>query len=97
MMRPIFAALCLACAATAALAGEPLGDGPVAAGGFGMDGSDYYGDIHARMPFTREEAPRPIGLADIARARAARGRAVASAHTIRSAHRPPRHARPHRG
>lgn len=69
-MRSILAALCLACAATTAVAGEPLMDGPVVAGGFGMGGSDYYGDIHARLPFTREEAPRPIGIADMERRRA---------------------------
>ncbi|MCJ2095356.1 hypothetical protein MKK67_23055 [Methylobacterium sp. J-072] len=75
-MRLTFAAL-LVCCATAACAGEPLLDGPVTGGGFGMSGSDYYGDIRSRMPFTQEASPRPIGLRDVERARAVRKRAEA--------------------
>ena len=74
-MRLIFAAALLAFIATSASAGEPLTDGPVSAGGFGMGGADYYGDIRIRMPFTGEEPPRPISMADIERVRAARRRA----------------------
>jgi hypothetical protein len=86
-MRSIFAALSLACVATAAPAGEALMDGPVVAGSFGMGGSDYYGDMHSRMPFTREAPPRPIGVADIERVRAARRRAEApSRKPVRPAH-----------
>ena len=73
-MRSILAAL-LVCCATAAIAGEPPTDGPVAAGGFGMSGADYYGDMHSRMPFTREDAPRPAGIADVERAQVMRKRA----------------------
>jgi hypothetical protein len=76
-MHLIYAAL-LVCCATAASAGEPLMDGPVVGGGFGMSGSDYYGDIRSRMPFTVEAAPRPAGVAETERARAARIRAVAA-------------------
>ena len=50
-------------------------DGPVVAGSFGMDSSDYYGDVRSHMPFTGEEPPRPIGIAEIERVRAARRRA----------------------
>jgi len=75
-MRLTFATL-LVCCATAACAGEPLLDGPVMGGGFGMSGSDYYGDIRGRMPFTQEASPRPVGIADVERARATRTRAEA--------------------
>ncbi|QEE41767.1 MULTISPECIES: hypothetical protein [unclassified Methylobacterium] len=81
-MRTIFAAALLVCCATAASAGEPLLDGPVAAGGFGMSGSDYYGDIRSRMPFTREGPPRPVGVADLERARAARMRAATASRRV---------------
>lgn len=76
-MRSIFAAL-LVCCATAASAGETLMDGPVVGGSFGMSGSDYYGDIRSRMPFTAESAPRPTGVAATERTRAARMRVVAA-------------------
>ncbi|MCJ2124190.1 hypothetical protein [Methylobacterium sp. J-077] len=75
-MRLTVAAL-LVCSATAACAAEPLLDGPVTGGGFGMSGSDYFGDIRSRMPFTQEASPRPIGLGDVERARAVRKRADA--------------------
>ena len=75
-MRLTLAAL-LVCSATAACAGEPLMDGPVTGGCFGMSGADYYGDIRSRMPFTQEASPRPIGVAEVERARAVRKRAEA--------------------
>lgn len=90
-MRLILATAFLACLSTAASAGEPLADGPVAAGSFGMSGADYYGDTHSHMPFTDDEAPRPIGMADLGRVRAVRGRADAPSR------KPARHGRAHHG
>jgi hypothetical protein len=74
-MRSIFAAIVLAGLITSATAGEPRMDGPVVAGGSGMSGADYYGDVQSHMPFTREIPPRPLGIADVDRVRAARRRA----------------------
>lgn len=87
-MRSIFAAALFAFVVTSASAGEPLINGPVSAGGFGMGGADYYGDVRTRMPFTREEPPRTIGIADIERVRAASRRAAASARRPVSRRRP---------
>lgn len=86
-MRLLLAASLLVLVATGASAGEPLLDGPVVAGGFGMGGSDYYGDVHSRMPFTGEAPPRPVGMAHIVRVRAARARA-ATASRRQAPHRP---------
>ncbi|KQS57169.1 hypothetical protein ASG32_31645 [Methylobacterium sp. Leaf361] len=86
-MRLLLAVPLLVLVATGASAGEPLLDGPVVAGGFGMGGSDYYGDVHSRMPFTGEAPPRPVGMADIVRVRAARARA-ATASRRQTPHRP---------
>ncbi len=89
-MRRILTVALLAGLAAPAWAGEPFQDGPVTGGSFGMGGSDYYGDVRDRMPFTREAPPRPIGLADVARVQAARRRAEARArHKL---HRRPPHA-----
>ncbi len=80
-MRSICTAVLLALTATGALAGDPSPGGPVSAGGFGMGGADYYGDVRSHMPFTREAPPHPIGLAEMARVRSARRRAeVAARH-----------------
>jgi hypothetical protein len=64
--------------ATAACAAESPTDGSVGGGSFGMSGSDYFGDLHSRMPFTQEAPPRPIGVADVERARTARRHAQAA-------------------
>lgn len=93
-MRSIFAAALFAFVVTSASAGEPLAEIPVSAGGFGMSGADYYGDVRSRMPFTREEPPRPLGIADIERVRAARRRAEATSRRVDSRHRPRRRS-PH--
>lgn len=61
--------------ASAAVA-EPVLDGPVVGGSFGMGGSDYYGDVRNRMPYTGEMAPQPLGVAGIERARASRRRVL---------------------
>ncbi|WP_457108800.1 hypothetical protein [Methylobacterium sp. P5_C11] len=76
-MRPFLAATFLALIVTGATAGEAGLEGPVVAGGFGMGGSDYYGDVRSRMPFTSEAPPRPVGMIDITRVRAARRRQAA--------------------
>ncbi|MEE7505992.1 hypothetical protein [Methylobacterium mesophilicum] len=86
-MRFLLAIPLLVLATAGASAGEPLLDGPVVAGGFGMGGSDYYGDVRSRMPFTGEAPPRPVGMADIVRVRAARARA-ATASRRKAPHRP---------
>ncbi|MEE7447955.1 hypothetical protein MRF4_09040 [Methylobacterium radiotolerans] len=86
-MRFLLAGPLLALIATGAAAGEPRLDGPVVAGGFGMGGSDYYGDVRSRMPFTGEAPPRPVGMADIVRVRAARRRAD-TASRRQAPHRP---------
>lgn len=77
-MRSIFAVALLTFITTSASAGEVLADGPVSAGGFGMTGADYYGDVRSHMPFTQEAPPHLIGIADIRRVRAARRRAEAA-------------------
>ena len=95
-MRPIFAAGLLVAFATVACAGEPLADGSVTAGGFGMDGADYYGDVRSWMPFTREAPPRPVGVADVERVRAARRRTEAATRRTEVL-RPMSHRRPPHG
>ena len=88
-MRSLSSAAFLALIATGAVAGEPTVEGPVTAGGFGMSGADYYGDLRSHMPFTRAAPPRPIGISDIERVRAARRRAeVASRQSRHRRHRP---------
>lgn len=84
-MRLLLAAPVLVLIATAAAAGDTRLDGAVVAGSFGMGGSDYYGDVRSRMPFTRDAPPSPVGITDIERVRAARRRADAGAR--RPAHR----------
>ncbi|MCJ2133036.1 hypothetical protein MKK69_02965 [Methylobacterium sp. J-026] len=94
-MRIVLAAALLAGLAAPAWAGEPPKDGPVTGGSFGMGGSDYYGDVRDRMPFTRAAPPRPIGIADIERVRAARRRAETRARRVggrHALHRRPPHA-----
>ncbi|MGH1591721.1 hypothetical protein ACRBEV_29250 [Methylobacterium phyllosphaerae] len=86
-MRSFLVATFLVLFVTGASAGEGAPDGPVVAGGFGMDGSDYYGDVHSRMPFTAEAPPQPVGMIDIIRVRAARQRA-GSLLRRQAAHRP---------
>lgn len=86
-MRILLAVPLIVLVSAGASAGEPLLDGPVVAGGFGMGGADYYGDVRSRMPFTGEAPPRPVGMADIVRVRAARGRA-ATASQRQAPHRP---------
>jgi hypothetical protein len=85
MMRSLILAGFIAALPAVAHAGDPLTDGPVSAGGFGMSGADYYGDVRSQMPFTREPPPRPRGIADVNRVRAARHRAdiAARRHTRR--------------
>ncbi|MGH1572435.1 hypothetical protein ACRAWG_19295 [Methylobacterium sp. P31] len=61
-------------------------DGPVVSGGFGMGGSDYYGDVRERMPFTQEAPPHPIGLAEMERFRAARQRAEMGSRRTEARH-----------
>ena len=88
-MRSIFATCLLAFVASGASAGELPGDGPVSAAGFGMGGADYYGDVRSHMPFTQEAPPRPIGMADVERVRAARRRAeTAPRQVAQRRHRP---------
>jgi len=89
-MRSILAATALAFLATAASAGERGMDGPVSAGGFGMSGADYYGDIRSHMPFTEEAPPKPIGIAEIERFRAARRQAEAASRRADARHHPRR-------
>ncbi|MET0529602.1 MAG: hypothetical protein ABW003_14935 [Microvirga sp.] len=74
MMRSLILASLIAALPAVALAGDLLTDGPVSAGGFGMSGADYYGDVRSHMPFTGEPPPRPLGIADVNRVRAARHR-----------------------
>ena len=85
MMRALLLAGIIAVLPAVALAGEPFRDGPVSAGGFGMSGADYYGDVRSHMPFTREPPPRPLGIAEMNRVRAARRRPDITAR--RHAHR----------
>ena len=94
-MRFLLAALIVAVLPATAFAGEPRMDGPVVSGSFGMGGSDYYGDVHDRMPFTQEAPPHPIGIAEMERFRAARRRAEVG--TARSHHRRRAHHHPSRG
>jgi len=85
-MRPISTAILLALIGTGAFAGELTGDGAVSAGGFGMSGADYYGDICSRMPFTHEAPPHPISMADVKRVRASRKRAEAVSRRVAGRH-----------
>jgi hypothetical protein len=94
-MRAFCTLALLAGLATASSAAEPVTDGPVVGGSFGMDGSDYYGDVRNRMPFTQDAPPRPIGMADIARARAARRRAEPAVRRAEARHALARRRSPH--
>ena len=92
-MRPLFAVLMIAVLPATAFAGEPRMDGPVTSGSFGMGGSDYYGDVHERMPFTQEAPPRPLGIVEMDRFRAARRRSEMASARSRH-HHPARHQSP---
>jgi len=85
MMRSLILAGLIAALPAVAHASDSLTDGPVSAGGFGMDGADYYGDIRSHMPFTRDAPPHTVGIADVNRVRATRHRAdiTARRHTHR--------------
>lgn len=74
MMRSLLAAAIFVGSAITASAGELARDGVVVGGSFGMGGSDYYGDVHDRMPFTEEALPRPLRIVEMDRFRAARRR-----------------------
>jgi hypothetical protein len=74
-MRLLLVAAIVTGSAIAASAGEPDKAGAVVGGSFGMGGSDYYGDVHDRMPFTQEAPPRPLGIVEMDRFRAVRRRA----------------------
>ena len=85
-MRFLLVAAIVTGSAIAASAGEPAKGGPVVGGSFGVGGSDYYGDVHDRMPFTQEAPPHPLGIAEMDRFRAVRRHAelaTARAHQHR--------------
>ncbi|MDP4006955.1 hypothetical protein [Methylobacterium sp. NEAU K] len=86
MMRIFLIAAVLVGLSAPALALETRLEGAVTGGGFGMTGSDYYGDARTRMPFTQEAAPRSIGIADVERVRTARRHAEAASPRL-AAHR----------
>ncbi|MDP4021364.1 hypothetical protein Q8W71_01905 [Methylobacterium sp. NEAU 140] len=83
-MRLVLAAALGLATLAAARGAETRLDGPVTGGSFGMGGSDYYGYVRSRMPYTGEQAPQPIGVAEIERHRAVRrARAAAEARAVR--------------
>jgi hypothetical protein len=89
-MRLLLVTTILSALLTNASAVEARMDGPVLAGGFGMGGADYYGDVHSRMPFSAEAPPRPVGMVDITRARAASRRPAAALRRAKPGRRPQR-------